>query len=187
MAPFQIAGKRFFLTFPKCSCEPEAAKAAMMSLMGARYLGSIVAKELHADGDPHLHVYLELKSRFCTKNPAFFDAVTGTHGNYQACRSVDAVKQYVCKDGNVIVDNVAMPEDKKVLNYGNVVAKTAEFSRKRARSETFEQTFVLMCNEGWVPCPSVGRHSKSTVGALFDLRVTGRCNASTFNNIFLKD
>lgn len=74
----------------------------------------VVARELHSDGNQHLHVYLhaemgqrEVKILHADLDlPSDLDHPVGSaavrHGNYQPCRSDQAVMQYCVKEGDYI-------------------------------------------------------------------------------------
>lgn len=72
----------------------------------------IIAEEIHQDGSPHLHVYIETNNQLEVTNPTFFDIVgidgTTYHGNYQAARSSNAVMKYCQKDGNYLAHGLTM-------------------------------------------------------------------------------
>jgi hypothetical protein len=59
----------------------------------------IVAREKHADGEYHLHVYWKRATPTNFKKPNCLDlqGLDGKvyHGNYRSCRSSNAVKQYL--------------------------------------------------------------------------------------------
>ncbi|KAF7130585.1 hypothetical protein RHSIM_Rhsim10G0100100 [Rhododendron simsii] len=66
-----------------------------------------MCKELHEDGEPHLHVLLQLEGRYQLTNPRFFDLVSPNksahfHCNIQAASSSSDVKSYIEKGGEYI-------------------------------------------------------------------------------------
>lgn len=68
----------------------------------------LVAHELHANGDDHLHVYLKSETAFDTVSPQYFDLYWDDnvyHGNYQGCRSAKNVLRY-CSKGDDYVSNM---------------------------------------------------------------------------------
>lgn len=73
---------------------------------------AIFASEKHADGSPHLHVYVSLETSFHSTLPSCLD-IPGEdqgqdyHGNYQVARNPRNTIQYVIKSG----DYVTIPED----------------------------------------------------------------------------
>lgn len=57
----------------------------------------IIARELHKDGEFHLHVYWKNSKSVNIKNPSVLD-VKGYHGNYQAMKSKVHWVKYVTKE-----------------------------------------------------------------------------------------
>nr|QKI29016.1 Rep [Kummerowia striata CRESS virus] len=101
--PFQINSRRLFLTYPQCTLSKATALEALEGIFPdiEEY---IVAHELHANGDHHIHVYLKLgDNALCRwRDPHFADLrhpELGTfHGNYQGCRSAKNVIKYCTKE-----------------------------------------------------------------------------------------
>lgn len=73
----------------------------------------VVAHELHANGDHHLHMYIKLEKGVDTRDPHFAD-IGGYHGNYQGCRSAKNVLVYCTKAEDYISN----------IDVANIVAKT---------------------------------------------------------------
>nr|AOT83387.1 replication-associated protein [Macroptilium bright mosaic virus] len=105
---FQVNAKNYFLTYPRCSLTKEAALEQILSFQTPTNKKFIkVARELHDDGQPHLHVLLQFEAKFCCKNQRFFDLVSPNrsahfHPNIQGAKSSSDVKSYVDKDGDTI-------------------------------------------------------------------------------------
>ena len=65
---FRIRSKRFFLTYPKVINLPNLeqlflkAMEEAFELISKKDMGYVIVKELHEDGTPHIHVYLEFPS-----------------------------------------------------------------------------------------------------------------------------
>ena len=93
---FRLDSKSLFLTYPKCPLTKEEVHALLLG-KGRAIHGGVIARELHEDLTPHIHVYLLLEERYCCRNSIFWD-LAGHHGNYQAAKSYTAVVQYVKKD-----------------------------------------------------------------------------------------
>ena len=113
MSRFRIRSTRLFLTYPKCPILPAEALAQVSRVVSPT--GWIVAKEKHADGTDHLHVYLESTEPMVVVSATALDLKneeTTYHGNYQAARSRNAVKKYVQKDGEFI-SNIDTPTTKE--------------------------------------------------------------------------
>lgn len=94
MSKFEINSSRLFLTYPQCSITKEDAYIQLFDKFNPEEI--IVAHELHANGDPHLHCYLKLFKPYRTTNSKFADLGT-YHGNYQGCRSAKNVIKYCTK------------------------------------------------------------------------------------------
>lgn len=102
---FRLSAKNLFLTYPQCGITKEdAAKQLYEKLSKYGVKQYIVAQELHADGQPHLHAIFELHRKTNIKDPRALD-LGDCHGNYQACRNLLATRQYIRKDGNYISRN----------------------------------------------------------------------------------
>ena len=93
---FDVYSKSWFLTYPKCPLTKEEVHV-LLCAKGRAIHGGVIARELHEDGSPHIHVYLLLEARHRVRNPTFWD-LAGYHGNYQHAKSYTAVVQYVKKD-----------------------------------------------------------------------------------------
>nr|CRI06249.1 replication associated protein [Tomato yellow leaf curl Sardinia virus] len=105
---FQINAKHYFLTFPKCSLTKEEALEQLLQLQtptNKKYIK--ICRELHEDGQPHLHMLIQFEGKFNCKNNRFFDLVSPTrsahfHPNIQGAKSSSDVKSYIDKDGDVL-------------------------------------------------------------------------------------
>ena len=112
---FNLSGSKFFLTYPQCPT-PKQEVVERIRDQHPDVEGYIVAEEVHADGTPHLHVYLAFEETRKIKDPAYFDTLVHPmkHGNYQSVRSPNAVKKYCQKDGNYLTEGVeAMGKKRK--------------------------------------------------------------------------
>lgn len=76
----------------------------------------VIAQEMHEDGTPHLHIWLQAreKKKFNIRDATKLDLLEH-HGNYQAARNQSAVLKYVTKDGKWISN---LPEE-QVLRLKN--------------------------------------------------------------------
>nr|QBO66557.1 replication associated protein [Papaya leaf crumple virus] len=111
MAPpkqFQIYAKNYFLTYPKCSLTKEEALSQLQNLqtpVNQKYIK--ICRELHENGEPHLHVLIQFEGKYKCKNNRFFDLVSPTrsahfHPNIQGSKSSSDVKSYMEKDGDTL-------------------------------------------------------------------------------------
>lgn len=105
---FRLQTRRLFLTYPQWNGDFELED--ILQHLGEiladhvppyRIIKHIVAKEKHQDGNPHIHVFLELDKQCSIATPDFLD-LWGNHGNYQAVRSAKAVYEYCTKENDWI-------------------------------------------------------------------------------------
>nr|AER09344.1 replication-associated protein [Cleome leaf crumple virus] len=105
---FLINARNYFLTYPKCSLTKEEALSQLQALATPTNKKFIkVARELHDNGEPHLHVLLQFEGKFKCQNQRFFDLVSPSrsahfHPNVQGAKSSSDVKSYVDKDGDTL-------------------------------------------------------------------------------------
>jgi len=145
---YRLQAKQLFLTYAQCPI----AKGQVLSQLRERldidkYL---IAEELHQDGNKHVHVYLKLQAKCDIRDPASLDLVSDEesgrspyHGNYQGCRSPQAVMRYCLKEEDYItnlppelVTKLAISAQKseylrarKIALTGNVNAAIAEIAK----------------------------------------------------------
>nr|AJE24741.1 replication-associated protein [Ageratum enation virus] len=111
MAPpkrFQIYAKNFFLTYPQCSLTKEETLSQIQNLqtpVNKKYIK--ICRELHENGEPHLHVLIQFEGKYKCQNNRFFDLVSPTrsahfHPNIQGAKSSSDVKSYLEKDGDTL-------------------------------------------------------------------------------------
>nr|UUV61380.1 C1 [Tomato mottle leaf curl virus] len=138
---FKIHSKNYFLTYPKCSLTKEEALSQLLGLQTpVNKLFVRVARELHEDGEPHLHVLIQFEGKLQCTNERLFDLISPTrsahfHPNVQGAKSSSDVKSYVEKDGDFIDHGVFQIDGRsarggqqsandtyaKVLNAGSVM------------------------------------------------------------------
>jgi len=134
---FRIDAKGWFLTYPKCSLTKEEVLQALKEKRAA-LKQVIVCRELHEDGEPHLHCYLYYEKSFSCKNERFFD-LGSYHPNIQAAKSLRAVQAYIKKDGDFIEEGIDYRAElaaigqhkavlgKRLLNGESLVDLTTEY------------------------------------------------------------
>lgn len=67
-------------------------------------LVAVVCEECHADGTPHLHVYVEFKDKLEFRNCKYFDSMwPGYHCNIGTVRSPTRALAYIIKDGTYVL------------------------------------------------------------------------------------
>ncbi|ALO02623.1 AC1 [Telfairia golden mosaic virus] len=105
---FRVQGKNIFLTYPKCSIAKEALLAFLRNLSlptNPKYIK--ICRELHQNGEPHLHVLIQFEGKLTCTNNRLFDCVhpscsTSFHPNIQGAKSSSDVKSYLDKDGDTL-------------------------------------------------------------------------------------
>nr|AHA80977.1 replication protein [Tomato yellow leaf curl virus] len=100
--------KNYFLTYPQCSLSlPEALSQIKNLDTPVNKLYIKVCRELHENGEPHLHVLIQFEGKYQCTNNRFFDLVSTTrsahfHPNIQGAKSSSDVKSYIDKDGDTV-------------------------------------------------------------------------------------
>lgn len=105
---YRIAAKNIFLTFPHCTLPKEVALEQLLQIECPSNKKFIrISRELHENGEPHLHVLIQFEGKIQLYNPRHFDlrnpSSSGTfHPNIQGAKSSSDVKSYIEKDGDYI-------------------------------------------------------------------------------------
>lgn len=163
---FRLYGKNYILTFPQCDTKKELAVERLEQKWKDDLVGYIVCEEAHADGTPHLHVFLQFSTRINVRDPHFFDFIGGKHGNYQVCRSVRKSIEYVTKAGNYLVKGVDVEKVRKEKT-GDKIARMLDSGKSLVEVKTEESGYFLMNKRkieeyaSWVQCENA-KKSKLT-------------------------
>lgn len=101
---YRLNAKNLFLTYPNCIL-PLSEVLSQLTDACSNYIVKdyVIVREYHADGTPHVHVYLSLHKPFNTTNPNFLDLKSGdsfVHGNYESAKLPNKVIQYMLKHIN---------------------------------------------------------------------------------------
>lgn len=109
---FRLQGKQFALTYPRCEVERAVFDECFRKQHGpfAEY-GS--ARESHADGGHHMHVFVSYQQRKDLRSARALDvAIDGVvyHGKYEKCRDRADWLRYISKEGDCAVP-VAEPRE----------------------------------------------------------------------------
>ncbi|ADG36411.1 replication-associated protein [Soybean mild mottle virus] len=105
---FCVKAKNIFLTYPRCSLTKEEALSQLQSIQCPSNKKFIkIARELHENGEPHLHVLIQFEGKCQITNERHFDLTsprrsTHFHPNIQGAKSSSDVKTYIDKDGDTI-------------------------------------------------------------------------------------
>lgn len=98
---FRFDAKQVFLTWPRCSFEPEDILANVALNIGPTYEIAkwAICQEVHEDGYYHAHALLEFNKRFNSRNERVFD-IDGHHPRIEKRRgTVDQAIEYIEKEG----------------------------------------------------------------------------------------
>lgn len=100
--------KNAFLTYPKCDLDPQDIYDQLSVKLRTRHITIkkyIISSELHEDGSPHRHCWIEMFQSPDRVPIDFFDLDGHRktyHGNYQSMKFTDNCAKYVMKDGEFI-------------------------------------------------------------------------------------
>lgn len=123
---FQLNSKQLFLTYPQCTLSKDEAHMLLRLKLEEYMLEKyVIAHELHANGDHHLHAYIKLSMPYRTRDSRSLD-IGGFHGNYQGCRSAKNVVKYCTKEedyiSNMDIGDLVNGESKTKLAMSRVLA-----------------------------------------------------------------
>jgi len=121
-AEFAFDGVQIFLTYPQCALEREQLRDILVERTDpSKYL---VARELHIDGNYHLHAYLHFGRRRRFVGTAVFD-VDGHHPNIQRPRSARSVIAYCSKEDTELLANFDHTEGEANDNWGTLLERSS--------------------------------------------------------------
>lgn len=129
MPGFRVNAARFLLTYPQTTSTPDLLYEFLKSVKHVNK--AIICRELHQDGNEHLHAAVEFSSRVNSVNVSIFD-FAGHHPNIEVSRSWAACVNYCRK-----------PEALEVKHYGcepetATVADTPRVSDGPSGTEAYE-------------------------------------------------
>lgn len=125
---FRIAAKSFFITYPQCTATKEEIRDFLLTKGRPTYY--LIGRELHEDGNPHIHALVTYEKKLNVKRQTFFD-YNGFHPNIQAAKNIPALKNYIQKDDLEPLASIA--EDDNLYNL--------------ARETPCEETFFEICRK----------------------------------------
>lgn len=94
---FRFKGKKVGLTFPQCPLSLNQVLVALEPRLGIKQY--TIARELHKDGNQHIHAYFLLDKELDTKNARFFD-IDNFHPNI--IHPQKGWESYIMKNGQFI-------------------------------------------------------------------------------------
>lgn len=110
---FRLATKNIFLTYPRCTIEKNVLLDHLITLLSAYTPHIRVARELHEDGHPHLHVFIRLERKLESRNERYFDHANHHPNIVSRIKDLQATFQYVSKDNDFIDHGQPEPPVKK--------------------------------------------------------------------------
>lgn len=117
---FRLQFTHVLLTYARSGdLTKEALETHLRTLLPDKTKWVSAAKELHQDGEPHLHAVLSLNARHDLRNARFFDWM-GKHPNITKHNGWKKPVEYIRKDGDYCGDH---PETADRLGYGDLVSK----------------------------------------------------------------
>lgn len=104
---YRLAGKQFLLTYPHLDCENELFRDLLLAIRLPRAIAHwIICREPHADGSPHMHLYLLFNERVDIRDGPSVLTINGIRPNNAGnIRSPRAAAAYCCKGDNYITDS----------------------------------------------------------------------------------
>lgn len=105
---FEVRGKSFFLTYPRCDVDLTVLKDHLVTQFNGLNGGRnniheyIVASETHKDEGLHRHCYVNLLTSVRTKVSQSYFNIGDHHPNFQNVRNEQRVVKYCAKDGDYI-------------------------------------------------------------------------------------
>lgn len=109
---FRVSSKQFALTYPQCSVLRSIFDPIFRRLFKPTEYAS--AREQHADGNYHLHVFCAYLKRKDVQKASYFDVSIEEHGyhpNVQACRDRAAWLKYLSKEADNGVAELRRTDD----------------------------------------------------------------------------
>jgi len=140
---FSYDGVHVFLTYPQCPLEREQLRDFFIRL--EPLCKFYIARELHGDGNYHLHAYIHFgrRRRWCSGD--CFD-VEGYHPNIQRPRSAKHVVAYCAKDDDQPLANFTPGSLPGERSWANVLDEAdGEASFLSLARQQFPRDYVL-CN-----------------------------------------
>ena len=97
---FRLRCKKLFLTYPQCTTDKDVVLQNIKNFFEESLEWVVVSRELHADGQPHIHCAIALKKKIDLRGSSCLDVIANKHGNYRSMLKVVKCLEYVTKDGN---------------------------------------------------------------------------------------
>lgn len=122
---FTFDGQYAFLTYPR-SGELSRERLRDVAVGSWSVDKFLIARELHADGEPHLHAVLYWKERYRRVGATCFD-VDGHHPNIQKPGNLKATCTYVCKDDDTPLESEPPIRNmERSSNWGRLLSESSD-------------------------------------------------------------
>lgn len=110
----------------------------------------VIARELHKNGHPHLHVYLRLEGAMRSTDSRFADLPGGYHGNYQGCRSAKNVIRYCTKDedylSNIDVSSILQKQSSRREDFSDLLLRKRNLEELLAEKPQYLINYQSLSN-----------------------------------------
>ena len=117
---FRIRSKKFFLTYPRVTDLPNLNELFLKSIQKkfCVKMDYLIVQELHEDGTPHIHVYIEFeeKQSIYSRDKLHVELKDNDEkkiiqeGKYESVRNRGSVMSYMLKDvGSNYITNMCLP------------------------------------------------------------------------------
>uniref|UniRef100_A0A8A4XBU0 Replication-associated protein n=1 Tax=Emberiza spodocephala Genomoviridae sp. TaxID=2814950 RepID=A0A8A4XBU0_9VIRU len=131
--PFHCNARYFLVTYAQCADLSEWDVLDLFTSLGAE---CIIAREQHADGGVHLHVFVDFGRKFRSRKTNVFD-VDGRHPNIEASRGTpEKGYDYATKDGDVVAGGLERP--KRATGSGKTFDLWSQVAGAENRAEFWE-------------------------------------------------
>lgn len=130
---FRLRSQMIFLTYPRCDISKEELLNHLKSLRPLK--DYVIGKELHEDGYPHLHCWINYNVRLDTKNCKYFD-YKGFHCNIKKPGNRELDKLYIiryCAKGNDFITNIDIKKN------NDKIEEILQKKGKRTAEEIFQE------------------------------------------------
>lgn len=152
---FRLRAKRLFLTYPQLPSGCGDLRILALENyerifgMSREEFKYVITEELHEDGNPHLHVYLEFKQAQKIYSPTKLDLIlpgldsdVRFHGNYQAAKSEHRIIKYIVKaaeEPGDVLTNKELP-----IHEGEYYSNATEHLHAVLRNEGLKAAIKVM-------------------------------------------
>lgn len=137
---FRLRGSRFLITWSQCDPGHTAIFDVLQAYFGELLLRFIIARELHQDGHPHFHAYIELSRPIDRSLRDQLDA--GTHPNVQSKRTKPewiAARDY-CRKGTDWIED-GFDDDEAQDSWGGPTLQDLEQEAQGSYTDYLELVF----------------------------------------------